>query len=173
MSESKLPIELDSQTIDRLMHDAYARLRAMAAGQRGKLPPGQTMSTTALVHEAYLKVKRVGVQGDVDPDRFMGLCATAMRQILIDELRRRARRGHRSTLKTLDGRQETRLSDILQIDQALEDLGKHGKRLVQVVECRFFAGYSEQETARALGVTDRTVRRDWTKARAYLTRALA
>ena len=173
MPDSNALLELDSQTIDRLMHDAYARLRAMAAGQRGKLPAGQTLSTTALVHEAYLKVKRVGVSGEIDPDRFMGLCATAMRQILIDELRRRARRGPKSTLKTLDGGQESRLSDILQIDEALEELAGHGKRMVQVVECRFFAGYSEQETARALGVTDRTVRRDWTKARAYLTRALA
>jgi RNA polymerase sigma factor (TIGR02999 family) len=173
MSDSDALLELDNQTLDRLMHDAYARLRALAAGQRRKLPPGQTMSTTALVHEAYLKVKRVGVPGEVDPDRFMGLCATAMRQILIDELRRRDRKGQQATLKTLDGGVEPRLIDILQIDEALKELAARGERLVRVVECRFFAGFSEQETARALGVTDRTVRRDWTKARAYLTRALA
>jgi RNA polymerase sigma factor (TIGR02999 family) len=173
MSDSTPPIELDDQTLDRLMHDAYLRLRSMAAGQRGKLAAGQTLSTTALVHEAYLKIKRVGVPGELDPDRFLGLCATAMRQILIDELRKRARRGQQATLETLADRRTTNLTDILQVDDALSDLARHGERLVHVVECRFFAGYSEEETARALGVTDRTVRRDWTKARAYLTRALA
>jgi len=173
MPEHDSLLDLDSRTIDALMSDAYARLRALAAGQRRRLPAGETMSTTVLVHEAYLKVKRVGVRGEVDPDRFLGLCATAMRQILIDEIRRRQRAGANATLRTGDGKQLPNLTDMLHLDDALKKLATHGKRLVHVVECRFFAGYTEQETARALGVTERTVRRDWTKAKAYLTRALA
>jgi RNA polymerase sigma factor (TIGR02999 family) len=173
MSDASPLLELDGQTIDALMHDAYVRLRALAAGQRRKLPVGQTMSTTALVHEAYLKVKRVGVPGDVDPDRFLGLCATAMRQILIDEIRRRSRRGQSATLNTLHGGRPSPLAGLLDVDDALADLARHGERLVPVVECRFFAGYTEEETARALGVSERTVRRDWIKAKAYLTRVLA
>jgi RNA polymerase sigma factor (TIGR02999 family) len=173
MPEHDSLLDLDSRTIDALMDDAYARLRALAAGQRRRLPAGETMSTTVLVHEAYLKVKRVGVRGEVDPDRFLGLCATAMRQILIDEIRRRQRAGANATLKTGDGQHAPPLTDMLHLDAALDELATHGKRLVQVVECRFFAGYTEPETARALGVTERTVRRDWTKAKAYLTRALA
>lgn len=172
MSNTAL-LELDDQTIDALMQGAYARLRALAAGQRRKLPAGETMSTTVLVHEAYLKVKRVGVHGQLDPDRFLGLCATAMRQILIDEVRRRQRRGARLTLETSDGGGAPQLAEMLHLDAALDELAARGERLARVVECRFFAGYTEQETARALGVTERTVRRDWTKARAYLTRALA
>jgi len=173
MSDKDLPLDLDDQTLDALMQGAYARLRALAAGQRRKLPASATLSTTALVHEAYLKVRRVGVQGEFDPDRFLGLCATAMRQILIDEVRRRSRRGHNSTLSTADGGLEPQLTDLLHVDEALDNLAEHGERLVRVVECRFFAGYTERETARALGVTERTIRRDWTKAKAYLTRALA
>ncbi len=173
MTDSQSLLSLDQETIDLLMQDAYARLRAIAAGQRRKLPASQTLSTTALVHEAYLKVKRVGVRGQIDPDRFLGLCATAMRQILIDEVRRQQRSGLKATFRTAHGGQQLPLSELLQIDGALEELSKHGERLVPVVECRFFAGYTEEETARALGVTERTVRRDWTKAKAYLTRALA
>ncbi|MEE4329569.1 MAG: ECF-type sigma factor [Wenzhouxiangella sp.] len=169
---SLLELELDEQTIDALMQDAYARLRALAAGQRRRLPAGETLSTTVLVHEAYLKVKRVGVRGEVDPDRFLGLCATAMRQILIDELRRRQRQGIKVTLATRDSGHSANLTDMLQIDDALDDLARKDERLVRVVECRFFAGYTAEETARALGVTERTVRRDWTKAQAYLARAL-
>lgn len=163
---------LDAQTIDALMQDAYVRLRALAAGQRRKLPAGQTMSTTALVHEAYLKVKRVGVPGQIDPDRFLGLCATAMRQILIDEVRRRSRRGRNATLNTADGGSAPQLTDMLHLDDALNNLADYGERLVRVVECRFFAGYTEQETARALAIDERTVRRDWIKAKAYLSREL-
>jgi len=172
MSDTDSLLDLDSHTLDALMHDAYGRLRALAAGQRRKLPAGQTISTTVLVHEAYLKVKRVGVRGEIDPNGFLGLCATAMRQILIDEVRRRNRRGENATLQTAHGGERAQLAEMLQIDEALDRLAVYGPRLARVVECRFFAGYTEQETARALDVTERTVRRDWIKAKAYLTRAL-
>lgn len=173
MAQTNGLLKLDQATLDVLMDSAYQRLRAMAAGQRRRLPVSETLSTTALVHEAYLKVQKAELADALDADRFLGLCATAMRQILIDEARRRqcVRMDH-SLPTNLDGGQPP-VSELLQIDQALDDLAKRGDRLVQVVECRFFAGYTEQETARALGVNERTVRRDWTKARAYLARSLA
>jgi RNA polymerase sigma factor (TIGR02999 family) len=166
----------DPAALARAFESAYAELRRVAHGQLRRLRPGQTLTTTSLVHEAFVKL----VGSPVDPlDRahFLALAARAMRQILVDYARRRLSRKRGGALRrtTLDGDAiavETIAEEMIGIDRALARLESLDGRLVQVVECRFFGGMSEEEVAQALGVTDRTVRRDWQKARAFLLREL-
>lgn len=159
---------------DRLVGLVYEDLRRIARRQLGRLRPGRTLNSTGLVHEAYLKMvdqSRVSWQ---DRSHFFAIAARAMRQILVDHARRRGRqkRGGDPKPTTFDENM-TAVSDdaerILVMHDALERLSALDPRLTHVVECRFFAGYSEEETAEVLGVSARTVRRDWTRARAWLT----
>lgn len=157
----------------------YDELRRTARGVRLGHRVGETLQTTALIHEAWLKLARSG--GWQSRQHFLFAAAQAMRQVLIDAARSRLalRRGGGQAPLTLDelgeiGPADARLdAQILDLHEALERLGALNPRLVQVVECRYFAGYSELETAEALGITDRTARRDWVKARAWLFRELA
>jgi len=158
---------------DRLVTLVYDDLRRIARRQLGRLRPGQTINSTGLVHEAYLKMvdqSRVSLQ---DRSHFFAVSARAMRQILVDHARRRGRRKRGGDAKptTLDDAMTPIAADaerILLIHDALDRLTAVDARLTQVVECRFFAGYSEDETAEILGVSARTVRRDWMRARAWL-----
>ena len=158
---------------DRLVALVYDDLRRVAHRQLGRLRPGRTINSTGLVHEAYLKMvdqSRVGFQ---DRAHFFGIAARAMRQILVDHARRRGRRkrGGNPKAEPLDEAMTAVADDaerILVMHDALERLAAVDPRLTHLVECRFFAGYSEQETAEILGVSARTVRRDWTRARAWL-----
>jgi RNA polymerase sigma factor (TIGR02999 family) len=158
---------------DRLVTLVYDDLRRIARRQLGRLRPGQTINSTGLVHEAYLKMvdqSRVSLQ---DRSHFFAVSARAMRQILVDHARRRGRRkrGGDPQPTTLDDAMTPIAADaerILLIHDALDRLTAVDARLTQVVECRFFAGYSEDETAEILGVSARTVRRDWMRARAWL-----
>ena len=158
---------------DRLVTLVYDDLRRIARRQLGRLRPGQTINSTGLVHEAYLKMvdqSRVSLQ---DRSHFFAVSARAMRQILVDHARRRGRRKRGGDPKptTLDDAMTPIAADaerILLIHDALDRLTAVDARLTQVVECRFFAGYSEDETAEILGVSARTVRRDWMRARAWL-----
>jgi RNA polymerase sigma factor (TIGR02999 family) len=165
---------------------AYQELRAIAhsqlmargagreAGARGR---EATMSTTALVHEAYLKLVDQSRAGWSDRSHFLALASLAMRHVLVDRAR------ERDTLKRGGERRRITLNDaelavdadadvLLQLNDALDRLAAFEPRLAQVVECRFFGGLTDAETAEALGLTSRTVQRDWVKARVLLRRAL-
>lgn len=166
----------DDPGLRALMELFYGDLRRIARRERFRVGAGATLCTTALVSEAWLRLQRAPAWQD--QQHFLATAALAMRQVLVNDARARfsARRG--------DGESPLSLSDegvdapdaadeqIVQVNDALEKLAMLSPRLAQVVECRFFAGYSEIETAKALGLTDRTVRRDWVKARAWLFREL-
>jgi RNA polymerase sigma factor (TIGR02999 family) len=160
---------------DALVALLYADLRGIARRERRRAGAGATLCTTALVHEAWLKLQRG--EGWKDHRHFLATAALAMRQVLVNDVlaRRAAKRNH--GLQPIDlleaGNVSEREDDrILLVSEAVERLARLSPRLARVVECRFFAGYSDAETAAALGITDRTVRRDWIKARAWLYREL-
>jgi len=166
----------DAAALSEAFDAAYAELRRLAHGQLRRLRPGQTLTTTSLVHEAFVKLVRAPVD-TVDQVHFFSLAARAMRQILVDYARQRGalKRGAYLRPDTLeDGivAAETLAEEMLALDHALDRLHAVDERLAQVVEWRFFGGMTEQEVADAMGVTARTVRRDWQKARAFLWREL-
>lgn len=172
----------DGDAASRLMALVYDELRAMARRQLRGRRPGQTLTTTALVHEVYLKlVDQAGVPWQ-DRSHFFSVAAMAMRHILVDSARRRVakKRGGEEIRITLDELRlpgaeldaEARAVEVLAIDRALTSLAALNERLSQLVELRFFAGLTEEETAEAMGTSERTVRRDWRKARAFLFQAL-
>ena len=164
-------------SFDQIFTLTYQDLRAIAHRRLAALAPNGTLSTTALVHEAYLRLGGQSPAALRDQSHFFALASVVMRNILIDRARERSALrhggGHRHI--TLDD-EVTAVDDqsdaILQINEALETLATVDPRLVQVVECRFFGGLTETETAAALGVTTRTVQRDWVKARVLLRHAL-
>lgn len=166
--------EGDEEAFDRLMGVVYDELKAVAARQLRRERPDHTLHATALVHEAYIKLvdnTRLPVQ---DRAHFLAIAARAMRQILIDHARRRnaGKRGggwERTTLSSGHATLEFDPAELLALDQALEELDERQR---QVVEYRFFGGMEETEIAEVLGVSERTVRRDWVKARAWLYRTL-
>jgi RNA polymerase sigma factor (TIGR02999 family) len=173
-----------TSSLSEMLPAVYDELRRLAHLQRRRLAPGQTLDTTALVHEAYLKLSaRPG--GWNDDNHFFSSAAQAMRQILVDYARQRTslKRGGGVVATQLAAHLEAHLEDrraaddqalqMLALDLALKDLAAVDERLVRVVECRVFAGYSEEETARALATSLRTVQRDWMRARAWLRDAIA
>lgn len=158
--------------MDRLFPVVYEELRRIAhyhlAGER----PGHTLGTTGLVHESYLKlVDQTRVQWR-DRGHFFRVASWAMRRILVDYARtaQALRRGGGQRPVTLDEEQAgaERGVALVALDEALHRLAAVDKRLSQVVECRYFGGLTEEETAVALGVSARTVERDWIKARSWL-----
>ena len=166
----------DAAAMARAFEAAYDELRRVARRQLRRLRPGQTLTTTSLVHEAFVKLVRSPVD-TLDRTHFFALAARAMRQILVDYARERAslkRGGDQRPVPLQDGviPAESVAEEMLGIDRALTRLESLDERLVRVVELRFFGGMTEEETAEALGVTARTVRRDWQKARAFLYREL-
>ncbi len=171
--------------MDRLVRLVYADLERMAHRQLGLEAAGHTLSTTELVHEAYLRlVDQTRVEW-ADRGHFFAVAAQAMRRILVDHARRYGakRRGGPNrravsleALEAADGGSlaiDERADVLLAMDEALERLAALDERQAQVVECRFFGGLTEPETAQALGVTERTVARDWVKARGWLFQVLA
>ena len=163
----------DAHAFERLVGLVYQDLRRVARSQRRRLRPGDTLDTTALVHEAYVKLVDQTPPQWNNRGHFLAVIATAMRQILIDHARGRLRlkRGGGIApvaLDNIDVAAHDEASHFVAIDDALRDLATTEPRLVKVVECRFFAGYSEAETAEALGLSLRTVQRDWLRARAAL-----
>jgi len=151
----------------------YAELRRIAHRHLTRESTGRTLSTTELVHEAYLKLidqTRVEWQGHA---HFLGVAAIAMRRILVDRARgrRRLKRGGeqaRVPLESVDLSADDRADLVVALDEALDRLRELDERQARVVECRFFGGMSEEETAEALGIGLRTARRDWAKARSWL-----
>ena len=157
---------------DALFREVYAELKRLAQGVRaGRV--GETLCTTALVHEAYLKLagaNRIEWQGRI---HFLGVAARAMRQVLVDAARHhgREKRGGGAwavTFEESDHEMPMRPTELLALDAALERLGALDERQVRVVEFRFFAGLTVEETAAVLGVSVPTVHRDWRAARAWL-----
>ena len=163
------------QAVDLLVAAFYADLQRLAHRERGRFgSPAETLGTTALVHEAYLKLARQNVFED--RAHFLNTAALAMRQALVSHARSRMRlkRGEGATPVDVAAVEVLAESDerIVALDDALTALEQSSPRLARVVECRYFAGYSEKETALALGVTERTIQRDWVMAKALLYEAL-
>jgi len=172
--------ELRSDTqkaLDQVVALTYQELRAIAHRRLAARGRGGTLSTTALVHEAYLKLVDQSRAGWQDRAHFLAVASLAMRHVLVDRARERSsvKRGGARRQITLDDEAlavEDQPEVLLQLNDALDRLATVEPRLARVVECRFFGGLTEQETAEALGLTTRTVQRDWVKARVLLRRVL-
>ena len=167
----------DREALDHLFPVVYRELERIASRQLRREHAQRTLLTQGLVHEAYLRMLGQEQPEWRDRAHFFAIAARVMRQILVDHARRRqaAKRGgewHRVTLTGADPAFEVEVDEILALDGALNRLEDLDPRLRQVVECRFFAGMAEDEIAEALGVSTRTVQRDWTKARAWLHKEL-
>jgi RNA polymerase sigma factor (TIGR02999 family) len=167
----------DASAADRLFPLVYEELRRIAHRQLGRERPDHTLGTTALVHEAYLKLVDQTQADWSERGQFFAIAARAMRRILVDYARqylagKRGGRRERVNLDTDTLSLDERADALVAVDEALERLSALDARASRVVECRFFGGYSEEETAEALGITDRTVRRDWVRAKGWLYEAL-
>jgi RNA polymerase sigma factor (TIGR02999 family) len=163
--------------MDRLIPLVYQELRTIAHRQLGPSRKSGSLSTTALVHEAYLKLVDQSRAEWQDQAHFLALASLAMRHVLVDRARAlaTAKRGgaqQRITLSEADLSTEAGPDELLELDQALEDLARIDSRLAQVVIFRFFGGLTEEQIAGALSVSVRSVQRDWAKARMLLRRAL-
>ncbi len=168
----------DEGALERLLPVVYTELRRIAhARMRAESPADQTLQTTALVHEAYLRL----VEGADVPWKnrvhFYAVSARLMRRVLIDHARERQAQKRGGTDRAIPfgdwlGAVPARDEDLLALDEALERLSKTDARMGQVVELRYFAGLNTDETAEALGVSSKTVKRDWQVARAWLHREL-
>jgi RNA polymerase sigma factor (TIGR02999 family) len=163
------------EAFDQILPLVYNELRRTARRELGARP-SDTLSSTALVHELYLKFSRSRADWR-DRAHFLGVAAVAMRHILVDRARRRTadkRGGNHRHVSLADDltAADNQAESLLELHDALDQLAILDARLARVVECRFFGGMTEQETAEALQVTARTVRRDWVKARALLYQAL-
>lgn len=163
----------DGTALDRLFPLVHDDLRTIAARLLRHEAPGHTLQPTDLVHEAYLRLAGGPSATPEDRAHFLAIAARAMRHLLVDHARRRraAKRGGGASPVRITNEQvgiDLSFDELLALDDALDRLGELDGRLRQVVECRFFGGLTEPETAQALGVTTRTVQRDWARARAWL-----
>lgn len=163
----------DEDAFRTLIPLVYQELRRIAHRQLRRTRPGETLNTTALVHEAYLKLRNQEHAVWENRPHFFAVSARAMRQIVVDYARERCAE------KRGGGRTQVRLDDIeisvvdqaetlVMMDEGLRRLGAVRARLVRVVECRLFAGLTEEETAEALAMSPRTVRREWLTAKTWL-----
>jgi len=168
----------DRDALDRLLPAIYGQLREQAARALRRERPDHTLTPTALVHEAYLKLVRLERVAWQDRAHFFGASANEMRRILVSHARHR-RAGKRGggvepvTLENALAAAQERPEELVALDEALERLAGLDPRQVRIVECRFFAGMNVEETAEALGLSPATVKRDWTAARAWLNRELS
>ena len=169
--------EGDRGAFDELMPRVYAEMRSIAAGLLRGERPGQLLDTGALVHEVYLRLvdqTRITWQGRA---HFFGAAARTMRRVLVDQARRRlsAKRGAGKPHEDLDVALKVAIEpdlDVLALNQALDGLAETDAELARLVEMRYFTGLTIEETAEVLGVSPVTVKRDWTVARAWLSRRL-
>jgi RNA polymerase sigma factor (TIGR02999 family) len=165
------------EALDRLLPLVYEELRAIAHRHLARRPPGGTLVTTALVHEAYLKlVDQAAVRWN-DRAHFRALASIAMRHVIVDRARSQAavKRNGGAVAVTFDDQTiavDDSAAELLDIDEALDRLAVIEPRLARVVECRFYGGLTHGEIAEVLGITQRTVERDWAKARMLLRVAL-
>ena len=173
------PIDPAPLDVDGAFAAAYQELRRVARARLHGSGRDRVLDTTALVHETYLRLRAGG--GDVSfPDRarFLGYAGRAMRSIIVDLVRQRQAERHGGDVDhiTLTGAVVDTVpageQQILGVHEALDDMARVDPRMARVVELRYFAGLTDEEIAAALGVTDRTVRRDWQQARLFLAQAL-
>ena len=163
----------ETGAVERMFPLVYDELRRLAHHHLTRESTGRTLSTTELVHEAYLKLidqTRVAWNGRA---HFLGVAAIAMRRILVDRARsrRRLKRGGTSArvpIESIDLSADDRADLVVALDEALDRLRQLDERQARVVECRFFGGMTEEDTAEALAIGLRTVKRDWAKARSWL-----
>ena len=167
----------DRQAYDELLSLVYEHLRHIARGQLARGWRSTTLTPTALVHEVYLQLaSETGVEWQ-HRSHFFAICARAMRRVLVDHARQRGaqkRTGGMPPL-ALDDIQigvDAQAELIVAVDEALTSLERFNERFARVVECRYFAGLTEEETASALDTSLRTVQRDWMRARAWLLKEL-
>jgi len=169
----------DSSALADVFPLIYEELRRLAQLQLQREPDGHTLTPTALVHEAYMRLvdhyTRMQWTGRA---HFMSVAATAMRRILVDHARghRSLKRGgafSRVSLESVELGTEERAELLIAVDEALVKLKEVDQRQAQVVECRFFGGMTEEETAEALGIGLRTAKRDWAKAKVWLHKEIA
>jgi RNA polymerase sigma factor (TIGR02999 family) len=163
----------DPEAVDRLFAQLYDELRRLAQRQRRNWHGDETLNTTALVHEAYLKLQKGVARRWADRAHFHAVASQAMRHLLVSyaERRRAAKRGGGVPHEALDEANpvaEEAAEELLALNEALEALSRVSPRQARVVECRFFAGLSIRETAEALAVSTATVERDWALASAWL-----
>lgn len=168
----------DEDALQRLIPLVYQELRRVARARLGAEAPGHILQTTALVHEAYLRLVQIDRLNVRDRAHLLSLAARLMRQVLVDFARKRqaVKRGGDAILVSLSDVSvpvEAPALDVLALDEALGELTNLDPRLSHVVELKFFAGLSISEAAEALGVSTATVERDWTVARAWLYERLA
>ena len=172
----------DNDAADRLFSAVYDELRRIARRKLQRERAGHTLDTTALVHEAYLRLVDQTRTDWTDRAQFFAIASRVMRRVLIDHARARlaAKRGGARVAVTLGstddattfGLADKRADMLLAVDDALTRLAEREARLARVVECRFFGGLTDAETGQVLGVTERTVERDWVKAKDWLYREL-
>jgi RNA polymerase sigma factor (TIGR02999 family) len=169
----------DQAALEKLMPLVYSELRRLASNYLRRERAEHTLQPTALVNEAYLKLVDQRDAKWQNRAHFFGISAQLMRRILVDHARQ-----HQAGKRGGSGQQRISITsveklatqpevDLLALNEALCRLAGESLRLAQVVECRYFGGYDDVETARALGISERSVRRDWTLARAWLHRELA
>jgi RNA polymerase sigma factor (TIGR02999 family) len=167
----------DRQSVDALVDHVYGVLRRMAHRHMGSERANHTLTPTALVHEAYLKLVDQEQMGWQDRAHFYAIAARVMRRVLIDHARRHlaGKRGGGQQMVTLheDAAAVTTPENLLELDRALDKLDQLSPRQRQVVEMRFFGGMTHEETAEVVGVSVPTVRRDWRVAQAWLKREMA
>jgi len=168
----------DQAALDRLIPLIYEELRKMAKRYMRQQNPGHTLQTTALIHEAYLRMVKQTEKQFENRAHFFGVAAQAMRHILVDYARARqtARRGGAARPISLEEAAlvtAERGAELVAFDEALKELEKLSKRQSRVVELRYFGGLSVDETATVLSVSPETVMRDWSMAKTWLYRALS
>lgn len=168
----------ESGAADELVCLLYPDLRQMAHARLRRSGHLTLLDTTGLVHEAYLRLFKAGTLEAEDRSQFMAYAARVMRSVVVDFVRRRAadRRGGDVVHVGLDdpaaGVSDPREREVVRIDEALQELAAIDERLVRVVEMRYFAGMTEDQVADALGLSRRSVARDWEKARLFLAATL-
>jgi RNA polymerase sigma factor (TIGR02999 family) len=165
------------QPAAELLPILYAELRRLAAVLTTRLPHGQTLQPTALVHEAYLRLVRDEESGWEGRRHFFGAAAQAMREILIEQARRKGSLKHGGQAQRLELAEglawiEPPASDVLALDEAIQQLQAEDAQLAEIVVLRYYTGLSVQETASVIGVSVSTLKRDWRYARAWLARRL-
>ncbi len=168
----------DQQALDSLMPLVYEELRSLAHHYLRQERPDHTLQSTALVHEAYIRLVGHNPPALQNRSHFFGVAARLMREILVEHARARraAKRGGGATVLVLDTAEDVPEPidvDVLLLDDALNALARLDERLSRIVELRFFTGLSIDETAEAMGISPATVSREWTTARAWLYRAMS
>jgi RNA polymerase sigma factor (TIGR02999 family) len=163
----------EAQPAAELLPALYAELRRLAAALTAQRGPAQTLTPTALVHEAYLRLVRGQDPGWQGPRHFFGAAAQAMREILIEQARRKGRQkrgggGHRIELTEGLVWIEPPADDVVALDEAIRQLEKEDARLAEIVMLRYYSGLTVEETACVVGVSVSTLTRDWRYARAWL-----